>query len=240
MALEHRSMATSLSEQRKLQKRQRRKHALLLKREPDLEAHFCGEPTPHVFIGNGGLRNGLSSPLLHQLFGQGLGGKLSLVTEVCMPPEKDYAVATFATAQAAAEVVTQLNGACVQDVCRERELSSFLSPVIARGPPLRLFLFFVDASPAELFPDHLLGEHSTSPSMSEPGQMAPHDSAPLPSGLVLLQDYISRDEEAELLECFSSSKADQCTAAASHVQSPESEPGFSTSSESVSPPGIII
>ena len=223
-----------MSEQRKLQKRQRRKHALLLKGEPGLAAHFCEQPTPHVFVGNGGLRNGLSSPLLHQLFGRGPGETSSSVAEVCMPPEKDYAVVTFATAAAAAGAVRRLNGVCVQDLCRERELSSLLSPVVARGPPLHLFLFFMNASPAELPPDLWPGKRSTSPATMESEQMAPRDPAPLPSGLILLQDYISADEEAELLACFSGCEAGLCSMAT--PQPTEPEPDFSMGSESVSPP----
>ena len=195
------------SEQKKLHKRQRRKRVLLLKSEPHLAACLRDKPTHGVLISNGGLKNGLSDQFLQKLFSCEHTGEVPPVEAVHMPPEKDFAVVSFRSEKAAAMAVERLNGVCVQEMARSMELLSLLSPVVVRGPPLHLFLFFVDNLPIGWLSNREKDMPPGSPSKEEL-MAVPCTPVCLPRGLVLLQDYLSLDEEAQLLKALSSTQSE--------------------------------
>lgn len=154
---------------RKTAKKQRRKETLLLKHQPELGVVFQQLSSAHVFIGNGGLGSGICRTMLEQV--------LSTKT-LYMPPGKDYAFATFSSVGEAEKVVESLNGVCVQEVSGAVDL---LPPCLMEGPSLHLYLSYVSAIPEQLV------------------EGVPTSSPPLPSGLFLLENFISPPEEEELL-----------------------------------------
>lgn len=171
-----------LQESRKLKaaKKLRRKQALFLKEEPQLAVHvsFVGAPSQAVFIGNGGLQNGLSREVMVRL----LGRKLQ---ELCMPVGKDYAFANFEATSNAAAAVELLNGACVQELCRKFEILDLLGQPLARGPPLHLYVCYVEKFPG--------------------GESAMNDAAASevpPAGLFIVPEFISDAEETCFLDFF--------------------------------------
>lgn len=165
-------MSYPVSEKR-LAKKQRRKEALLLQREPELEVSFQAMPSVHVFVGNGGLRNGISRALLQELLA---------TPHIYMPPEKDYAFATFSSVTLAEVKVKALNGVCVQTIPNTAHLPAYL----VNAPPLHLYLSFISTIPE---------------CVTEAAPIAPPS---LPPGLVLVPNFITSAEEEELLTFFDS------------------------------------
>ena len=163
---------------RKAAKKLRRKQALFLSEEPQLSVRFVDIPSQSLFIGNGGLQNGLSREVMAQL----LGRKLQ---RLYMPVGKDYAFACFEAISSAVAAVKLLNGACVQEVCRERELLNLLSPPVAKGPPLHLYVCYVEKFP---------GDESS---------LTDEAASEVPPGLIIVPEFISCEEEACFTDFFS-------------------------------------
>ena len=168
-------------------KKVHRKQALFLKQEPNSDISFQEEPSCHVFVANGGLQNGLGRKLIHQLLCQSLDDHLK---ELYLPAGKDFAFATFETPKSAAAAVAHLNGVCVQEICLNSpgNLLELLSSKLLSGPPLHLYLCFVDRVPLVY---------------SHPVASAEDIGSTLPSGLTLIEEFVSVGEERELLEFFS-------------------------------------
>ena len=171
-------------------KKLRRKQALFLKHEPNSDVMFQERPSCHVFVANGGLQNGLSRELLDHFLTESVVSGSRDLKELYLPAGKDYAFATFASPRAASVAVCHLNGSCVQEMCRSgpEELLILLNPKLLSGPPLHLYLCFVDKIPP-------LCTHTLSASEAS--------SVKLPPGLVLIKEFVSVDEERELLDFFS-------------------------------------
>lgn len=173
-----------------LNKKVSRKQALFFKHEPNSDVSFQESPSCHVFIANGGLQNGLSRELLVHLLTPTDSEKG--LNELYLPAGKDYAFATFESSKAASTAVTSLNGVCVQEQCTSssgsKELLQLLNPKLLSGPPLHLYLCFVDRIPRVYTHPPVLTESATSN---------------LPPGLVLIEEFVSEAEERELLDFFS-------------------------------------
>ena len=165
-------------ENRKAAKKLRRKQALFLKEEPRLAVSFVDAPSQSIFIGNGGLLNGLSREVMARL----LGGKLQ---ELYMPVGKDYAFANFDATSSAAAAVELLNGACIQELCRRFELWDMLGQPVAKGPPLHLYVCYVESFPG--------GESA----------MTGAAASEVPPGLIIAPEFISDAEESCFLDFFS-------------------------------------
>ena len=161
---------------KKVLKKVRRKQALFLKQEPELGVEFLEEPSHHVFIGNGGIQNGLSQKILLEIIGK------EIVEELYMPMGKDYSFVSFTSVQGATAVVESLNGMCVQDICKERGLSHLMDSTVKDGPLVHLYLCHVSKIPSAVMEGLVGGE--------------------LPPGLVLITEYISLQEEEQLLQFF--------------------------------------
>jgi alkylated DNA repair dioxygenase AlkB len=115
--------------------------------------------------------------------------------ELYLPAGKDYAFATFESSKAASTAVTNLNGVCVQEQCTSacappgsEEQLRLLNPKLLSGPPLHLYLCFVDRVPRAYTHPSVLTESVTNN---------------LPPGLVLIEEFVSEAEERELLDFFS-------------------------------------
>ena len=166
-------------------KKLKRKQALFLKHEPTSDVSFQESPSNHIFVANGGLQNGLSRELLVHLLTPTDSEKG--LKELYLPAGKDYAFATFESPKAASTAVSSLNGICVQEHCTSagsEELLQLLNPKLLSGPPLHLYLCFVDKVP----------QMYTHPSVTE---------GDLPPGLVLIEEFVSEAEEREFLDFFS-------------------------------------
>ena len=164
----------TMSETRKKEKKQRRKEALFLKKEPELGVVFQEKPSCHVLVANGGLENGIGREFLrHFLQPQ----------HIHMPPGKDYAFIVFSTAQQAEVVVEQYNGVGIQSIT---DVKQFLPACVVSGPPLHLYLSYVQQLPPLV----------TTPPPS------------LPPGLLLVEEFITSVEEAELLAFLNSAHTD--------------------------------
>lgn len=175
----------------KAKKKLQRKQTLFLKQEPNSDVTFQEEPTCHVFVANGGLQNGLSRELLeHFLLTEPLMSGSRDLKELYLPAGKDYSFATFASHRAASMVVSHLNGSCVQEMCKSgpKKLLKLLNPKLLSGPPLHLYLCFVDKIP-------LLCAHTLSASEAS--------CVKLPPGLDFVEEFVSADEERQLLDFFS-------------------------------------
>ena len=136
----------------------------------------------HLFIGNGGTRNGVSRELLRAL----LGG----LHAVYMPEAKDFSFASVLGASRAQDVLWR-SGVCVQDSCENGGLAHLVNPALMKGPPLHLYLSLVDCIPSVLLGDESCGLETDT---------HPH----LPPGLVLVPGFVSQREEEELVQYFSS------------------------------------
>lgn len=178
----------------KVRKKQRRKQAQYLRQEPDADANFQEEPSVHVFIGNGGLKNGIPRELLEHLLGSPSGSKsshkLDTVKSIYLPSGKDYAFATFTSKAIAAQAVSSLNGICIQEACcKDETLTRYLSPAVLNGPPVHLYLSFTDKIPSNI------------QSISRTTEEVKWDMD-YPPGLILVHDFISAQEERELIKFF--------------------------------------
>lgn len=157
-----------MDEKKKL-KKQRRKEALFLKKEPGLDVEFQEGSSCTVLVSNGGLENGLSRAVLELLL---------LTPHIHLLPGKDFSFACYPTPCTAQEVVDAVNGVCVQSA---PAVAGLLPPCLVTGPPLHLFLSYV----AKL-PSCLTFYHSPSPSS-------------LPPGLILIKDFITEEEEQDFI-----------------------------------------
>ena len=189
---------------RKVLKKLRRKQGLFLSQEPDANVSFIEGPSHHVFIGNGGVRNAVSGDVLNELFTTVYNTKdhstLTTIKQLYMPFGKDYAFASFTSMEYAASLVEALNGVCIQNVFEKQRKLHILCPSLAKGPPLHLYMCFVDRIP------HFIHTHAQ-------GQI--HSATVLPPGLILVPDFISQEEESNLLKFFtflSTNKVDETVA----------------------------
>ena len=139
----------------------------------------------HFFIGNGGTRNGVSREFLTAL--------LDNVDSLYMPESKDFSFTSVTGKHQALYLLNHCNGVCVQDTCKIRNLCHLISPSLLEGPPLYLYLSLVDHIPAVL-------------------QCEVSGDGRLPPGLILIPDFISGEEERELVDYFTASEceAEQC------------------------------
>lgn len=171
-----------MEDRKKLLKKVNRKKVLFLKQETS-DVKFLEEPSPHIFIGNGGLVSGMCREVLSHLLSTPRGHELH---QLYLPPGKDYAFASFTSSEAALLILDQMNGVCVQSAVETNtDLKQYLSPVLVNGPPLHLYLCFVEYIPPSIIT-------STSP---------PQHS--LPPGMLHMAEFISPLEEATLLDYFS-------------------------------------
>lgn len=166
----------------------KRKQALYLIHEPDSDVSFQEGPSCHVFLANGGLQNGLSRELLEHFLIESLMNVRGELKDLYLPAGKDYAFATFDSTKAASAAVGCLNGVCIQEKCRNgpEKLLELLSPKLLSGPPLHLYVCFVDKIPLTII----------QPPVTEL-------SSNLPPGLVLVEEFITTAEERDLLDFFS-------------------------------------
>ena len=170
-----------------------RKQALFLKHEPNSDVNFQESPSCHVFVANGGLQNGLSRQLLVHLLTPASSEKG--LKELYLPAGKDYAFASFESSKAASTAVTSLNGICIQEQCSSagsEELLQLLNPKLLSGPPLHLYLCFVDRIPQAYTHPPVLTEGLGGTSTGD-----------LPPGLVLIEEFTSKAEERGFLDFFS-------------------------------------
>lgn len=178
----------------KTHRKQRRKEAQYLRQEPNTDIIFQEECSVHVFIGNGGLRNGVSRELLEHLlnsFSQSstLPPK-NVFEQLYLPSGKHYAFVTFNNTSVAARTVSFLNGICIKDHCHKDEtLLSYLTPTILNGPPIHLYLSFIDKIPLAV-------------QVGSRGVSLDYPDINHPPGLILIQDFISAEEETELIKKF--------------------------------------
>ena len=179
-----------MGEQGKLSKKIKRKQAQYLARESDagvvfidstIVANYSSESSRnhvcHIFIGNGGTRNGVSRSLLCALLG-------IKIDAVYTPSSEDYSFAEVAGLETALEILKTCNGLCVQDACKEKGLLHLVNPSLMKGPPLHLYLSFVNCIPPKL-------KTSTDATTTRP------------PGLGLICGFISKEEEENLMEYFS-------------------------------------
>lgn len=181
----------------KAHRKQKRKQAQYLKQEPNSDVTFQDQSSVHVFIGNGGLKNGVPRELLEHILdsltnppGTPSLKSMESLKQLYLPSGKDYAFATFISAAVAAKAVSSLNGVCIQDECyKDATLPSYMSPAVLNGPPVHLYLSFVDKIPSDI---HLV---------SRKAEEDCHD-IDYPPGLILVHDFISAQEEIELIKLF--------------------------------------
>lgn len=185
-AADSRSQSSQPS-QKKVLKKLHRKQELFLKAEPECGVQFVSTSSRFVFVGNGGLKNGLSRDLLTALLHSGNHSEGLL--QVHLYPGKDYSFCTFKEVENATVTVAALNGVCVQDVCKRYNMQHLLSPVLSSGPPLHLYLSFVDRLPSD-------SALTTAPS----GLCQAANQ--LPPGLILIPDFISCEEEGRFMDFF--------------------------------------
>ncbi len=164
----------------KVHRKVRRKQAQFLKQEPDTDLRFQEDPTKHIFIGNGGLKNGVPREILENILTTRIPKRH--VEQLYLPSGKDYALATFTNSTTASECLDSLNGVCVQNVC---DFPKTLPPALLNGPPVNLFMSYIDKIPENILMCDM-----------------PDDNK-LPPGLLLLEDFVSIEEEEELLKIFS-------------------------------------
>ena len=172
---------------KKVLKKLRRKQGLFLSQEPDANVSFIEGPSHHVFIGNGGLHNAVSGDVLNELFTMVNEKDHSTIKQLYMPFGKDYAFASFTSVEYAVSLVETLNGVCIQNVFEKRRELHRLCPSLANGPPLHLYMCFVDKIP------RFICTHAQ-------GQI--HSTMVLPPGLILVPDFISQEEESDFLKFF--------------------------------------
>ena len=168
----------------KVHRKQKRKQAQYLKQEPDTDVTFQEEPSVHLFIGNGGLKNGVSKEILEHILNS------TNLSQLYLPSGKDYAFATFSRVSDASEVLSSLNGVRIQDVCKDNErVLNSLPPAVLSGPPVHLYFSYVSKIPQTI-------------------KCGDVDTDEFPPGLHLSQDFISAHEEDQLLKFFAFSGDD--------------------------------
>ena len=171
----------------KVHRKVKRKQAQYLKQEPKTDIGFQEEPSVHLFIGNGGLKNGVPREVLeHMLNPLQSEGYLK---QLYLPSGKDYAFVTFTSTIIASQCLVSLNGVCIVEVCRSNEsLLQSLPPALLHGPPVHLYMSYVNKIPSSILGCGM-------PKRTECSQ--------LPPGLILLEDFVSIQEEDQLLKFFS-------------------------------------
>lgn len=174
---------------KKVSKKLRRKQVLFLTQEPDANVSFIEGPSHHVFIGNGGVLNAISGDVLSELFTIINEKNQSTITQLYMPFGKDYAFASFASVEYAVDLVETLNGVCIQSIFEQRRALHRLCPSLGKGPPLHLYMCFVDRIPPLICP------------RAEEQDLV-HSTTDLPPGLILVPDFISQQEESNFLKFF--------------------------------------
>ena len=171
----------------KVHRKVKRKQAQYLKQEPKTDIGFQEEPSVHLFIGNGGLKNGVPREVLeHMLNPLQSEGYLK---QLYLPSGKDYAFVTFTSTIIASQCLVSLNGVCIVEVCRSNEsLLQSLPPALLHGPPVHLYMSYVNKIPSSILGCGV-------PKRTECSQVPP--------GLILLEDFVSIQEEDQLLKFFS-------------------------------------
>ena len=172
-----------MAERGKLLKKIRRKQAQFRTSELEMVVTFLDDFSAndevaihHFFIGNGGIRNGLSSEVLAAL--------LDGIDSLYMPESRDFSFASVTGRRKATRLLKHCNGLSIQDTCRARNITHLLSPALLQGPPLHLYLCLVEKIPETLQKYDV-----------------PHGLA-LPPGLILIPGFVSLSEERELLDHF--------------------------------------
>lgn len=174
---------------KKVLKKLRRKQVLFLSQEPDANVSFIEGPSHHVFIGNGGVLNAISGDVLSELFTIVNEKNHSTIKQLYMPLGKDYTFASFASVEYAVDLVEILNGVCIQSIFEQRKALHRLCPSLSKGPPLHLYMCFVDRIPPLICP------HAKE-------QDLVHSTMDPPPGLILVPDFISQQEESNFLKFF--------------------------------------
>jgi len=164
-------------EKSKLYKKQRRKEALLLAKEPQF-VQFQRDCSVHVLVSNAGIVNGLSRAAVQIL--------LPSTIHIFMPADKDYCYVTFEDVAAAEEAVRDRNGVCVQSM---KTLWNLLPVSLQTGPPLHVFLSYIARLPP-------CAAHVRENSREQEQVNGRH--LQLPPGLVVVEEFISCEEEASL------------------------------------------
>ena len=174
--------------QGKLLKKIRKKQAQFRANEPDMasvsfldalpEDHNAESVAYHLFVGNGGTRNGVSREIVTAL--------LDGVESLYMPRSKDFSFASVTGRSKAMYLLDHCNGMNVQESCKRQNLDHLLGSSLLQGPPLHLYLSLIDHIPMCVFESNI----SSRPT--------------LPLGLVLIPEFISPTEERGLLDYFSS------------------------------------
>ena len=165
----------------KLTRKVKRKQALAEQQYPSWQWTFHKAPTSLLFVGNGGIKNGLSHKLI-----------LALLSEeprhVYLPIECDFAILEFSDSRQCERVLISLNGCCVQEEAEKRGARHLVTHLLS-CPPLHLFLSYLATLP--------------SPAVIEQNLIRGCSSGDLlPPGCHLLCDFVSKDEETKLIDCF--------------------------------------
>lgn len=157
-------------------KKQRRSQLQLLNQD-DVNLEFLDEPTPFVYIANGGVAMGISRDLLwHVLSPFG-------VVKIITPSRKEYAFASFSTLSQTECVVSAINGCPIQVLCQDKSL---LSNHLFTDPLINIYLSYIAEIPNSF--------------VAEQGLCRTNISAP--PGLTLIPNFISKAEETLLLNFF--------------------------------------
>ncbi len=171
----------------KVHRKVRRKQAQYLKQEPETDIGFQEEPSVHLFIGNGGLKNGVPREILEHILNplQSEG----YLEQLYLPSGKDYAFVTFTSMMFASQCLVSMNGVCIAEVCRSNEtFLQSLPSALLHGPPVHLYMSYVNKIPSSILGCGV-------PKRTECSQFPP--------GLTLLEDFVSIHEEDQLLKFFS-------------------------------------
>ena len=167
---------------KKLTRQIKRKQVLAKQQYPSWQWMFHEAPTRLLFVGNGGIKTGVSHRLI-----------LALLSEeprhVYMPFECDFAILEFSDSRQCESELTSLNGCCVQEEAEKRGARHLVTPLLT-SPPLHLFLSYLVAlpSPAIVEQDLIIRGCSSNEC--------------LPPGCHLLCDFLNKDEEAKLIDFF--------------------------------------
>ena len=166
---------------KKLSRQIKRKQILAKQQYPSWQWMFHEVPTCLLFVGNGGIKSGVSHHLI-----------LALLSEeprhVYMPFECDFAILEFSDSRQCERELISLNGCCVQEEAEKRGARHLMTHLLT-SPPLHLFLSYLVTlpSPAVVEPDPIRGSSS---------------SDCFPPGCHLLCDFLNEDEEAKLIDFF--------------------------------------
>ena len=115
-------MAGSHMSRRKLLRRVRRQQALAEQQQPSWTWRFSCIPTCLLFVGNGGIKSGVSQQLLLALLGSEEPTSLYLSVEI------GFAIARFSDCLQCQYVSMALNGCCVQEEAERRAVSHLVTP----------------------------------------------------------------------------------------------------------------